>query len=133
MVVFYVTATIVIYYANETKTQTIGMANDLLTWENLYFFALVGAIITAYRFIRPQQFTVTPTDFLVIFLAIVAPGLLGNIVPHGNIMAIGMKTVVLFYAFELVFSRLRGKEVFLRLILVVLLAVLTVQALPARL
>lgn len=132
-VAFYIAATMVIYYAHQTNAQAIGVANDLLSWENLYFAILVAAIIIAYRFIRPQQFSVTPTDFLVIFLAIIAPGLVGEIVPHGNIMAIGIKTVVLFYAFELVFARLTGKEVVMRLTLVVLLAVLTINALPPRL
>ena len=131
-VVFYITATMVIYYSHQTSSQTIGVPNDLLSWENLYFAMLVVAIITAYRFIRPQQFSVTPTDFLVIFLAIVAPGLLGDMMPHGNIMAIGMKTVVVFYAFELIFARLKQKEVLMRLGLVLLLAVLTIHALPAR-
>lgn len=131
-VAFYVTTTMVVYYANQAKTTTIGVANDLLSLENIYFVSLVVAIVTAYRFIRPQQFTVTPTDFLVIFLAIVAPGLLGDIVPHGNIMAIGAKTVILFYAFELIFARLKGKEVLLRLMLVVVLAYLTINALPGR-
>ena len=131
-VVFYITATMIVYYAHQSKTTTIGVANDLLNFENLYFVALVGAIIVAYRFIRPQQFAVTPTDFLVIFLAIVAPGLLGNVVPHGNVMAIGAKTVIIFYAFELIFARLKGKEALFRLSLVLLLAVMTFNALPGR-
>ena len=74
----------------------------------------------------------TPTDFLVIFLAIIAPGLLGSIVPHGNIMAIGAKTVILFYAFELIFARLKGKEVIMRLVLVVILAYMTINSMPGR-
>lgn len=131
-VVFYVTTTMVVYYANQTNAITVGKANDLLSLENFYFVALVIAIVTAYRFIRPQQFSVTPTDFLVIFLAIIAPGLLGSIVPHGNIMAIGAKTVILFYAFELIFARLKGKEVIMRLVLVVILAYMTINSMPGR-
>ena len=131
-VVFYITTTMVVYYANQSNTTTIGVANGLLNLENVYFLSLVIAIVFAYRFIRPQQFRVTPTDFLVILLAIIAPGLLGDILPHGNVMAIGAKTVILFYAFELIFARLAGKEVLLRLTLVLILAFMTMISLPGR-
>ena len=90
---------------------------------------LTLAIVVAYRFMQPRQFRVTPTDFLVIFLAIVAPSLIGTAIPQGNIMAIGAKTVILFYAFELLIANIDGKEVILRCANVAVLAMLSLRAL----
>jgi hypothetical protein len=67
-------------------------------------------VVLAYRFSQSRQFTVTPTDFLVIFLAVIAPSFVGSVISDGNIVAIGSKTVILFYAVELLAARIKGRE-----------------------
>jgi len=71
---------------------------------------------------------VTPTDFLVIFHAVIAPRMVGSLAPHGNVMAIGAKAVKLFYALELLISRVVGREMILRCIVVGALAMLTLKS-----
>ena len=109
-IVVYIVATMTVYYWHTTNTGYRG----LYSFENVYFVLLTLALAIAYRFSRHRQFSITPTDFLVIFLAVIAPGFVGSVVADGNIMAIGSKTVILFYAVELVVTRLAGHELLFR-------------------
>ncbi len=70
----------------------------------------------------------TPTDFLVIFLAVIAPGLVGSLAPHGDVMAIGAKAVILFCAAELLISAVAGRELILRCVVVAVLAMLSLKS-----
>lgn len=123
-IVVYIAATMAVYYWHTTGMRYHG----LYSFENVYFLGLTSAIVIAYRFARPRQFTVTPTDFLVVFLAVIAPGMVGSLIPHGNIMAIGAKTVVLFYAVELLIARVAGRELLFRCTVVAVLAVLSLKS-----
>ena len=109
-IVVYIVATMTVYYWHTTNPGYRG----LYSFENGYFVVLTLALALAYRFSRHRQFSVTPTDFLVIFLAVIAPGFIGSIVSDGNVMAIGSKTVILFYAVELIVTRLAGRELMFR-------------------
>ena len=123
-VIIYIAATMTVYYWHTTKLHD----QDLFSFENIYFAILTISIVVAYRFAQPRQFSVTPTDFLVIFLAVIAPGLIGSLVPHGDIMAIGAKTVILFYAVELIVSRVAGRELLLRGVVVIVLGILSLKS-----
>jgi UDP-GlcNAc:undecaprenyl-phosphate GlcNAc-1-phosphate transferase len=109
-IVVYIVATMTVYYWHTTNPGYRG----LYSFENAYFVVLTLALALAYRFSRHRQFSITPTDFLVIFLAVIVPGFVGSIVSDGNIMAIGSKTVILFYAVELIVTRLAGRELLFR-------------------
>jgi len=123
-VVVYVMATMTVYYWHTTVARYQGP----YSFENVYFLILTIAIVISYRFAQPRQFTVTPTDFLVVFLAVIAPGLVGSIVSQGNIMAIGAKTVILFYAIEMLIARSAGRELAFRCAVAGILAMMTLKA-----
>ena len=123
-VIIYIAATMTVYYWHTTKLHD----QDLFSFENIYFAILTISIVVAYRFAQPRQFSVTPADFLVIFLAVIAPGLIGSLVPHGDIMAIGAKTAILFYAVELIVSRVAGRELLLRGVVVIVLGILSLKS-----
>jgi UDP-GlcNAc:undecaprenyl-phosphate GlcNAc-1-phosphate transferase len=122
--VIYVAATMVVFYWQTTNVRYTGP----YSFENVFFLILAASIIIGYRFARQRQFTVTPTDFLVIFLAIIAPGLLSSVIAQSNLMAIGAKTIVLFYSIEMLISRSAGRELSIRGVVVAILTLLTVKA-----
>jgi len=122
-VVVYVAATMAVYYWHTTTMRYQGA----FSFENGFFLLLTTAIVVSYRFAQPRKFTVTPTDFLVIFLAVVAPGMLGSLVTQSNIMAIGAKTVILFYAIEMLIARSPGRELVYRGAVAGILALMTLK------
>jgi len=122
-VIIYVTATMAVYYWHTTSNRYTGP----YSFENVFFLIVVGAIIIGYRFARPREFRVTPTDFLVIFLAVIAPGFVGSLIAQGNIMAIGAKTVILFYSIEMLISRAAGRELLVRGVVVAILTLFVLK------
>jgi len=103
--VLYVTiTTVVFYWCNER-----GASGALLSVENVYFLVLGASIIMAYRFGRNRSFEVTPTDFLIILIALLVPTLTRTLFPHQFISEVAIKTLVLFYATELILAESRNR------------------------
>lgn len=120
---FYVTITTVVYYWSSAP-------HGLSPWlevERVYLVLLCMALTVSYRFVPKRSFSVTPTDFLIIFIALLAPTLSGSLFPDNGIAEIALKVLILFYAAELMISRAGSRTWMLRYGLVVVLAALAVR------
>ena len=103
-VLCYMSITFVVYLLNTYQPAYLQGA-DPTTY--IFFTIMVAAIAVAIRFSGNTSFSLTPTDFLVIVavfsLAILSTrGLVDN-----RITAIALKSIILFYACELVLNRMR--------------------------
>lgn len=103
--VLYVTITTIVYYWCAAKEPGLVLA----AVENVYFAALGLGVLVAYRFGRNRSFAVTPTDFLIILIALLVPTVSGPWLPETWIGEVAIKTLVLFYAVELVLAEVRTR------------------------
>ena len=94
----YVAITTLVFYWCAGRPAAPG----LLSTEGVYFSVLGVSIIIAYRFGHNRSFAVTPTDFLIILIALLVPNLTGSIFEHHYVGEVAIKTLVLFYAVELI-------------------------------
>lgn len=120
---FYVTITTVVYYWS-------SVAHPASSWyelERAYLIVLCGALMVSYRFMPERTFSVTPTDFLIIFIALLAPTLSGSLFPDNGIAEIALKVLILFYAAELIVSRAGARTWVLRAGLLGVLGLLAVR------
>ncbi len=103
--ILYVTITTIVFYwcAGKDSHQISDLA------ENLYFLILGGGVLIAYRFGHNRSFSVTPTDFLIILIALLVPTLTRTLLPQAYIGEVAIKTLVLFYAVELVLAEARTR------------------------
>jgi len=121
----YVTAAILVYLDGAILRDQIVFS--VVTW---------GAIVTAaaatmlrLRLARDRRFELTPLDLIVLFVALVIPSLPGSIgLPQGGALGIA-KLVVLFYAVEVLISRMEMRVVWLRISVVSVLAGLIIRPL----
>jgi UDP-GlcNAc:undecaprenyl-phosphate GlcNAc-1-phosphate transferase len=102
----YVTIVFVVYLLNTYQPAYLSGA-DPVTYA--FFFILVVAIAMSVRLQKGGRFSVTPMDFL-IFLTVIGLMVLsrGGIVSAG-IMAIVLKTIILYYGCELLFSKMTSR------------------------
>ena len=91
--------------------------------ENLYFVLLTLALVAAYRFRQPRAFDVTPMDFLVVFAAIVVPNLLGGNAIENHLGEVAAKSVILYYASEILISCGERRPKLVRGVVVLVLAI----------
>jgi UDP-GlcNAc:undecaprenyl-phosphate GlcNAc-1-phosphate transferase len=101
------------------------------TYERLYqlsFLILSFFMVTTLKFTNRQQgFTVKPTDFLILFVAVVVPFLLSDFTQNKNLTVIATKTVVLFFGYEVLVGELRGEYGKLTVFTIIALAVVMVR------
>ncbi len=119
----YVTAAVLVYL------DTVILHDRLL-------FSIVnwGAILTAaagtmlrLRLSKDRRFELTPLDLIILFVALVVPSLPGSIgLPHGGALGIA-KLVILFYAVEVLVSRMEMQVVWLRIGVATVLAGLIIR------
>jgi UDP-GlcNAc:undecaprenyl-phosphate GlcNAc-1-phosphate transferase len=119
----YVTAAVLVYL-------------DTVILHQQFVFSIVnwGAILTAaagtmlrLRLSKDRRFEFTPLDLIVLFVALVVPSLPGSMgLPHGGALGIA-KLVVLFYAVEVLVSRMEMQVVWLRIGVATVLAGLIVR------
>jgi UDP-GlcNAc:undecaprenyl-phosphate/decaprenyl-phosphate GlcNAc-1-phosphate transferase len=121
----YVTATILVYLDRLVLPPSRLMS--ILTWAAV---ALAGlATVVRLRLQKDRRFQVTPLDLIVLFMALVVPSLPGTFnLPHGGALTIA-KLVILFYAIEVLVSRVEGRSVWLRAAVLSTLAGLAVRSL----
>ncbi len=101
--VLYITITTIVFYWCAAKDP--GAVSDLA--ENVYFVMLGVGVLIAYRFGYNRSFKVTPTDFLIILIALLVPTLTGRLLPQAYIGEVAIKTLVMFYAVELILAEVR--------------------------
>jgi UDP-GlcNAc:undecaprenyl-phosphate GlcNAc-1-phosphate transferase len=102
----YVTVVFVVYLLNTYQPAQLS-GFDPLTY--IFFGIIVLAIALSIRFEEVGEFSVTPMDYL-IALVVLGMAVLarGNIVDSA-IMAIALKTIILFYGCEVILTRLESR------------------------
>ena len=121
----YVTAAILVYLDT-----TLLPEQRLFAWLGwgAIGLAAVGTIVRL-RLSADRRFVLTPLDLIILFVALVVPSLPGSFaLPDGGAMGIA-KLVALFYAIEVLVSRVELGTVWLRLSVTVLLTGLIVRPL----
>jgi UDP-GlcNAc:undecaprenyl-phosphate/decaprenyl-phosphate GlcNAc-1-phosphate transferase len=120
----YMTATVLVYL--DGLVLPPNRLTSILTWSAVSI-AGVGTAVRL-RLHRDRRFQVTPLDLIVLFMALVVPSLPGTInLPHGGALTIA-KLVILFYAIEVLVSRVEGRTVWLRVAVVSTLAGLALRS-----
>jgi UDP-GlcNAc:undecaprenyl-phosphate/decaprenyl-phosphate GlcNAc-1-phosphate transferase len=77
---------------------------------NYSFVFLVFFVILTLKFTRRRRgFKVTPMDFLILFIAFVAPYIAGTYTAHKEIGAVAAKTIMLFFSYEVLIGELRDR------------------------
>jgi UDP-GlcNAc:undecaprenyl-phosphate GlcNAc-1-phosphate transferase len=119
----YITATVLVYLdgvvLHGQRLVTI------ITWVAILTMA-VGTVLRI-RLSKDRRFELTPLDLIVLFVALVVPSLPGSFsLPDGGAAGIA-KLVILFYAIEVLVSRVEMRVVWLRIAAATLLAGLIVR------
>ena len=97
-----------------------------LTWGAVSVAGVASLVRLRLRTDRPFQ--ITSLDLIVLFMALVVPSLPGMLnLPHGVALSI-LKLVVLFYAVEVLASRVEARAVWMRLAVACALAGLAVRS-----
>jgi UDP-GlcNAc:undecaprenyl-phosphate GlcNAc-1-phosphate transferase len=109
--VLYVTAAVVAYLDSQTPYQHLSVA--IVSWTAI-ITAAAGTVVRV-RLSNERRFELTPLDLIVVFVALVLPSLPGSTaLPHGGALGIA-KLVVLFYAVEVLVTRLEVRALWLRI------------------
>ncbi|MBK8957417.1 MAG: undecaprenyl/decaprenyl-phosphate alpha-N-acetylglucosaminyl 1-phosphate transferase [Proteobacteria bacterium] len=119
----YVAVTTVVFYWGRVQTESVWLHRA----ENVYFGALGLALMTAYRFTRNRNFSVTPTDFLIIFIALVVPTVSSSLFPQNNVTEVAIKVLILFYAVELIVAQAAGRLWLLRVTVAATMSLLALR------
>jgi UDP-GlcNAc:undecaprenyl-phosphate/decaprenyl-phosphate GlcNAc-1-phosphate transferase len=77
---------------------------------NYAFVFVVFFVVLTLKFTRRRRgFKITPMDFLILFIALVAPYIAGTYTKHKEIGSVATKTIMLFFSYEVLIGELRGK------------------------
>jgi len=121
----YITVTVLVYI--ESALLPEARIPSSIGWAAVAI-AAVGTAVRL-RLYNDRRFQLTPLDLIVLFMALVVPSLPGTLnLPHGGALAIA-KLVILFYAIEMLASRVEGRALWLRLAAGSVLAGLAVRPL----
>ena len=119
----YVAVTTVVFYWGRVQGDSVWLHR----FENLYFGSLGILLVMAYRFTRNRKFSVTPTDFLIIFIALVVPTVSSSLFTQNNITEVAIKVLILFYAVELIVPQAVGRMWILRMVVASAMSLLAVR------
>jgi UDP-GlcNAc:undecaprenyl-phosphate GlcNAc-1-phosphate transferase len=124
--VSYITGAFAIYL----ETKYFGSRGPITNGIEIAFFVgLVVSISIVIRYDKKTDFSTTPTDYLVIITVLFA-GYLLNSLPEKTFLGImAVKLVILFYACELLFSRMKNKWHVLNVSSIVTLTILAMRGL----
>ena len=89
-------------------------AESTLVGEYWFLTGLVAAIILVSRFAQPRLFTVTTLDFLVVFAVLGVPSLLGRGIFNADLGQVAVKSVILYYALELLILQTAARAFWIR-------------------
>ncbi len=100
-----------IVYLGTTDTRWSTESHEYIDFiYNSFFVFIVLFVILTLKFTRRKRgFKVTPMDFLIFFIALVAPYVAGTYTRYSEIGAMAAKTVALFFSFEVLIGELRGR------------------------
>lgn len=119
----YVTAAFVVYLL-ESAMATLGGLIDYLDY---LFYGLAVVVAVGIRFSERRLFQITPMDLLVLFLALVVP-ILPKVAETGvEPRGLVIKLIILFYACELLISRMRQSTNALNIAALLTLVIIAVR------
>jgi UDP-GlcNAc:undecaprenyl-phosphate GlcNAc-1-phosphate transferase len=93
-------------YLSETNVHYLR-GTFLLKAYSFSFGALVLFALMTLKFTRRHGFTITPMDFLILFLAFILPNLPDERIRHWQMGFVATKIVVLFFTYEILKGELR--------------------------
>lgn len=102
----YMAIIFVVYLLNTYQPAYLSGA-DLVTY--LFFGVLVAAIGMSVRFMSDGDFSITPTDYLVVLAILLLVVLASKQIVDSGMTAIVLKTMILFYGCELVLNRMKSR------------------------
>jgi UDP-GlcNAc:undecaprenyl-phosphate GlcNAc-1-phosphate transferase len=95
---------------------------------NFSFLVLVAFVICMLKFTRRQNgFKTTPTDFLILFIALIVPSLPGAHLQDYRMGLFAAKLIALFFSYEVLIGELRGELNGLSLITIAALLVVYIR------
>ena len=106
--VVYFVLPVVIYYG---EVYRVGwLPAQLVRWFNLSFGVLIFFAVMVLKFTRRRGgFTVSPLDFIILFVAVVIPNLPDAAISAYHAGPLAAKIVVFFFVFEVLAGELRGE------------------------
>jgi UDP-GlcNAc:undecaprenyl-phosphate GlcNAc-1-phosphate transferase len=102
----YVGIVFVVYLSSTYQPEYLAGA-DWVTY--IFFGFLVAGIGLSIRFSDQGKFNVTPMDYLVVLAVLVIAVLASSKVVDGTMTAIALKSIILFYGCELIFTRMQHR------------------------
>lgn len=124
----YTAATFVVYL---TLPESREAAQTFLVLEQAFFVLLALAVALAIRFAPGEEFRLSPTDYLILFVVLGIALVSAARQDTGVECALVVKAVILLYACELLFSRMHARNGYLSLVAMSTLAVLSLRGLAA--
>lgn len=106
----YVTAAFIVYL--ETRHLSVGVS-WFAAMEAGFFLALALAVMVSVRVSGPAQFSTTPTDYLIILVVVAAGIMVHSTAGLAHLGPMAAKLVVLFYACELLLTKMKNRWNFL--------------------
>ncbi len=109
ILILYIFIPFIVYAAVETSVTWI----DSTPLEIIYLIAYPGlivfVIVTLKLTKRRSGFKLSPLDFLILFIALMAPMIAGTWVKEKDLTEMTAKTLLLFFSYEVLIGELRGK------------------------
>jgi len=104
----YITVPLIVFFSTDPVH---GLVMKPMMWGyNLTFVVLTFFVIMTLRLTRRRSgFKVTPMDFLIVFIAIVAPFISGIYGEHQRLTYVSAKAVMFFFSYEVLIGELRGQ------------------------
>lgn len=122
----YITVPLIVFFSTDPVR---GLVMQPMMWGyNLTFVVLTFFVIMTLRLTRRRSgFKVTPMDFLIVFIAVIAPFISGIYGEHKRLTYVSAKAVVFFFSYEVLIGELRGKYTRLAVFTACSLAVIIVR------
>jgi len=96
---------------------------------NLSFWLLAAMAVFTLKFSKRAGFTSTPMDFLILFIALIAPNLPDDQIQGYQVGLVAAKIIILCFGYEILIGELRGNLRGIRLATLAALAVVGVKGL----
>ena len=107
MFALYLFIPLIVYLSGETERSMPDAAN--LIYGAAFIVLVVASVLTLKLTRRQRGFKSTPMDFLILFMALVLPYLLGAYLPVKGLPIVVAKTIMFFFGYEVVMGELRGR------------------------
>ena len=117
----YLLTPFVIYHCDQWLRMNVG-TTFIILYNSAYLVLLVGIFLTMKLTRRSNGFISSTLDFLVIFVILLIPNLPNASVKGYHLGLVAVKTVILFYSYEVLIGEMRKKSISLPISFIILLA-----------